>query len=100
MYLAIRIKPFHSLVTDKRQGKRKKTMVNNIPMLINKITLSIKEKWLKRLETQLNKPTNQNLLKVPKVVKRTNKKTLENFGDWCNKQSNVPFLFDIYPFKE
>ena len=45
-------------------------------MLINKITPSITELWLKRLDTQLNKPTNQNLLKVPKVVRSTNKKTL------------------------
>ena len=32
--------------------------------------------WLKRLDTQLNEPTNQNSRKVPKVVKSTNKKTL------------------------
>ena len=31
---------------------------------------------LKRLHTQLNEPTNQNLVKGPKVVKPTNKKTL------------------------
>ena len=38
--------------------------------------------WLKRLDPQLNKPTIQNLLKVPKVVKLTNKKMLlQNFGD-------------------
>ena len=37
---------------------------------------------LERLDTQHNKPTNQNSLKVPKVIKRTNKKTLlQNFGD-------------------
>ena len=47
-----------------------------ILMLINKITPSITELWLKRLDTQLNKPTNQNLLKVPKVVKPINKKTV------------------------
>ena len=33
------------------------------------------------LDTQLNEPTNQNTIKVPKVVKPTNKKTLYNFGD-------------------
>ena len=39
------------------------------------------------------KPTNQNLLKVPKVDKPTNKKTLLcNFGDECNKQPIVPSL--------
>ena len=27
--------------------------------------------WLKRLDTQLNEPTNQNLIKVAKVVKPT-----------------------------
>ena len=32
--------------------------------------------------TQTNEPTNQNSIKVPKVVKFTNKKTLiQNFGD-------------------
>ncbi len=30
---------------------------------------------VKRLDTQLNEPTNQNLIKVPKVVRSTNKKT-------------------------
>ena len=29
--------------------------------------------WLKRLNTQLNESTNKNLIKVPKVVKPTNK---------------------------
>ena len=33
-------------------------------------------KWQKRLDTQLNEPSNQNLIKVPKVVKSMNKKTL------------------------
>ena len=28
------------------------------------------------VETQINEPTNQNSIKVPKVVKPTNKKTL------------------------
>ena len=32
--------------------------------------------WLKRLYTQLNKATNKNSIKVPKVVKPTHKKTL------------------------
>ena len=31
---------------------------------------------LKRLNTQPNKPTNQNLIKFPKVIKQTNEKTL------------------------
>ena len=38
--------------------------------------------WLKRFNTQLNDPTNQNSLKVPKVDMPTNKKTLlYNFGN-------------------
>ena len=48
---------------------------------------------LKRLVTQLNELTNLKLVKVPKVVKPTNKKTLlKNFGDQCNKKPNVPSL--------
>ena len=31
---------------------------------------------LKRLDTQLNEPTNKNLIKVPRVEKPTNKKML------------------------
>ena len=30
--------------------------------------------WLKRSDTQLNKPTNQNLIKVTKIVKTANRK--------------------------
>ena len=44
-------------------------------MVIHKITPSVDyNHWLKCLDTQLNEPTYQ---KVPKVVKPTNKKTLE-----------------------
>ena len=44
-------------------------------MLIHKINPSIDyNKWMKRLDIQLNEATNQNLLKVPKVVKQANKK--------------------------
>ena len=32
--------------------------------------------FFKRLDTQLNEPTNPNSLKVPKIVRPTNKKTL------------------------
>ena len=35
----------------------------------------ILQKSLKLFDTQLNEPINQNLIKVPKVVKPTNKKT-------------------------
>ena len=39
--------------------------------------------------------TNQNSINVPKVVKAANKKMfILNFGDWCSKQSNGPFLSD------
>ena len=34
--------------------------------------------WLKRLDTQLNEPNNQNSIKFPKVVETTNKKTCYN----------------------
>ena len=45
------------------------------PIMTNKI-IPTENKWLKRLKTQLDKPTNQNLVKVPNIVKPTNKKTL------------------------
>ena len=48
-----------------------------IPNANTKITPYVNNNQrLKRLETQLNKPTNQNSVKVPKVVKPKNKKTL------------------------
>ena len=47
-----------------------------------KITLSVDYNyWLKRLDTHINEPTNQNSIKNTKVAKPTNKKTLLNFGD-------------------
>ena len=47
------------------------------PMIIYKITPSVDYKWWsKRLDTQHKKQTNQNLIKVPKVVAPKNKKTL------------------------
>ena len=43
--------------------------------MINKITYFVNINWwLKRLDTQINEPTNQNSIKVPKIVKPTNKK--------------------------
>ena len=49
-----------------------------IPNDDNKITLSVDYNyWLKRLNTQLNELTKQNSVKVPKVVKPTNKKTFK-----------------------
>ena len=67
--------------------------------MIHKITPSLDyNKGLKRLDAQLNEPTNQNSIKVLKVVKPTNKKTLLcDFGDLCNKQPNVPSLPWIFP---
>ena len=50
-----------------------------IPILIHTITPSIDYNWwLKRLDTQLVEPTNQNLFKVYKIIKKT---FLKNFGD-------------------
>ena len=47
------------------------------PILINKSTPSVQlQLWLKRFDTQFNKPTNQKRLKKPKVVNPTNEKTL------------------------
>ena len=46
-------------------------------MMIHRITPSVDyNKWLKRMDTQLNEPTNKNSIKVPKVVKPINEKTL------------------------
>ena len=46
--------------------------------------------WLKRLDTQHNDPTNKNLIKVLKVVKPTNKKTLET--SVINSIMSPPFV--------
>ena len=46
---------------------------------------------LKRLNTQQKEPTNQTLIKVPEVVKPTNKQTLlKDFGNKWNKEPNAP----------
>ncbi len=46
-------------------------------MIKNKITSSIYYNYrLKRMDTKLNYPTNQNSIKVPKVVEPTNKRTI------------------------
>ena len=44
-------------------------------MIIDKITMDYNQ-WMKRLNTQLNEPTNPNSFKDPKVILPTNKKTL------------------------
>ncbi len=44
---------------------------------IHKITHSVNyNSWLKRLDTQIIEPTNQDLIEVPKVDMPTNTKTL------------------------
>ncbi len=50
--------------------------------------------WIKRLDNQVNDRTNQNFIKVPKVVKPTNKKTLlYNLGDyWINQ---LPVIYSV-----
>ena len=61
--------------------------------MINKVTFSEDyNKWLKRLVTQLNEPTNQNLIKVPKVVKPTNEKKVSK--RLCGKKYQIT----QYPF--
>ena len=48
-----------------------------IPMMIHKIISSVDINYLlKRFDTQLNEPTNQTSIWVPKFVEPTNKKTL------------------------
>ena len=68
-------------------------------MMIHKITPFVDYNQLfKRLDIQLNEPTNQNSIKASKVIEPMNKKTLlEDFGDQCNKQPNVPSRPAIYP---
>ena len=47
------------------------------PMTIHKITPSVDyKKWSKSLDTSFNELPNQNLLRVPKVVKPKNKNPL------------------------
>ena len=63
--------------------------------MINKITLSVDyNKWLKRLDTQLNKPTNQNLIKV---YKPTNKQCFhKTFGiRVINSSMSPPSLYRV-----
>ena len=48
-----------------------------IPCDITKKSPSVDyNEWLKRFDTQLNEPTIQNAIKVPKAVKPKNKKQL------------------------
>ena len=62
-------------------------------MMLNTITPSVDQKyWLLRLEI-----TNLNSIKIPKVLKTTNKKTLGT--SVCILQSNVPFLPEYLIFQ-
>ena len=63
-------------------------------MMIHKITPSADlNQLLKRLDTQLYKTTNKKSMKVPKVMRSTNKKTLlYNFWDYCNTHWFIPTL--------
>ena len=70
-------------------------------MIIHKIAPSVNYNYW--LDTLLNKLTNQNAIKVLKVLNPANKKTLLlNFGGYCIKQPDVPSLlgdFDIVIYK-
>ena len=64
-------------------------------MMIHKNTLPVDYYfWLKRLDTQLCEPNNQNLIKVPKVINSTNKKTNYNTlgTSVINSQKSTPSL--------
>ena len=58
-------------------------------MMIHKITAS--NSWLKRLDIQLNEPTKQNSMKVPKMVKPTNIIKLVGTSV-INSSKSPPFL--------
>ena len=48
--------------------------------------------WLKRLDTQLNEPTNKNSIKVSKIVKATHKKCYYKYWGLQLLETNVPSL--------
>ena len=48
--------------------------------------------WLRRLDTQLIKPSNKNSVSPQSCYANENNVIFFNFGDYCNKQSNVTFL--------
>ena len=53
--------------------------------------------WLKRLETQLNKPTNQDSIKVIKVVMATNKKIIKLYIGTSVTNSQYPLPLWLKP---
>ena len=59
-------------------------------MVLHKITASVgNNKWFKRLDTQLNEPTNKNLVNV--FIQR--KHYFKNFGNYCNEQTHIPLSY-------
>ena len=80
------------------------------PIIIHKVSTSFDYYYrLKRLDTQLCNPTNQNSAKVPKVYNPTNKKTLDTRVkkspmsppslSLCNKKSCLTAKLSIGPRK-
>ena len=63
-------------------------MIHKIPSIVGY------NYWLKRIDTQLNELTNQNSVKVPKVVKLTNGGTVE-----INSPLSTSFLYEYSSFK-
>ena len=63
-------------------------------MMLYKISPLDRNCWLIQLDTQHNEPTIQNSIKALKVIKLTinNKRYYKTFGDYCNKQPNVPSI--------
>ena len=54
-------------------AEKKSLNQNDLKTMADKIIPSV-NKWLKCLDTQLKEPTNQNTIKVLKVIQPTNKK--------------------------
>ena len=64
-------------------------------MIIQKITPSVDyNQWLKHLDTQLEEPTNQNSIKVPKFQQQIRKCYYKTLGtSIINNPMSPPFLF-------
>ena len=81
---------------------RDKSMENNLstsPQIVNKITAFIDyNQWLKRLETQLDEPTNQNSLKLQRLIsQQLRKHYFKTLGTSVinYKKVNIPSLSDF-----
>ena len=71
-------------------------MAKELIYISNDVTQGRYNQWLKRLETQLNKPTNQDSIKVIKVVKPTNKKNHKTVGtSVTNSQYPLPLWLKL-----